>query len=564
MFDFSPAMVATRRHGKNSRTDSPRFPHCPMEPDGSPEMDCCGLSGSGIVGGEEQVMASIFKPTYIRKNPKTGKKVRRKLKKWYIEYRDGQGVIRRVPGLQDKESTKLLARELERKAMLEAQGIEDKFEEHRNRLLLEHLDDFKQFLESKGRGRKYYQYTYGVVKRALEGCKFRLWRDLSPSRFVTYLGDIRDKGRVASTHNSHLTAMKGFLAWMVRDRRAPENPLAHIQKIPTEDDRAFIRRALTQKEFGALLQKASPHRATIYVFAAYTGLRAEEIGTITRDRFMFGPEPTFRAGGLCRKRHQMDVLPLHPAVVERIEPWAKKLLPKALLWPGNWYKRASEMLQEDLGAAEIPYVDESGMRFDFHALRGQFGTSLARAGVSIQEAQALMRHSDPKLTANVYTHLSIQDHRKSIEKLPSPVQHAGSMQEQASLSGNTCDPIVSHGTRSGGAVKCRKTKRGKLKSVIGGGLKRSTPARTRTWDPLIKNQLHQNSNRVKSQPLTPPPTACIQCSTQEQPEIDPALARLIAAWPSLDEETQRQILQFLPGLTTRSCRDPPGSRPLHE
>ena len=42
-------------------------------------------------------------------------------------------------------------------------------------------------------------------------------------------------------------------------------------------------------------------------------------------------------------------------------------------------------------------------KLDFHSLRYTFATKLARKGVSKRLAQELMRHSDPKLTANIYT-----------------------------------------------------------------------------------------------------------------------------------------------------------------
>jgi len=80
--------------------------------------------------------------------------------------------------------------------------------------------------------------------------------------------------------------------------------------------------------------------------------------------------------------------------------------------------RASEMVAEDLAAAEIPVYDESGRVVDFHALRTTFGTNLARGGVALQLAQRLMRHSDPKLTSSVYTVLSRDDERAAIAVLP--------------------------------------------------------------------------------------------------------------------------------------------------
>src|SRR5262245_29369716 len=41
--------------------------------------------------------------------------------------------------------------------------------------------------------------------------------------------------------------------------------------------------------------------------------------------------------------------------------------------------------------------------FGMHTLRRSFCSNLAAAGVPLQIAQRLMRHSDPKLTAVVYT-----------------------------------------------------------------------------------------------------------------------------------------------------------------
>ncbi len=53
--------------------------------------------------------------------------------------------------------------------------------------------------------------------------------------------------------------------------------------------------------------------------------------------------------------------------------------------------------------AGIPYEDEIGRVFDFHALRGQCATLLARRGVHPKIAQSILRHSDINLTMNVYT-----------------------------------------------------------------------------------------------------------------------------------------------------------------
>ena len=90
------------------------------------------------------------------------------------------------------------------------------------------------------------------------------------------------------------------------------------------------------------------------------------------------------------------------------------------LWPGSWAakRRGASLIRRDLRAAGIAYRDDAGRVFDFHALRGQFVTDLGRGGVSLQEAQKLARHCDPRLTSNLYTHLSVVDVASALERLP--------------------------------------------------------------------------------------------------------------------------------------------------
>lgn len=54
----------------------------------------------------------------------------------------------------------------------------------------------------------------------------------------------------------------------------------------------------------------------------------------------------------------------------------------------------------------MKFIDESGRRMDFHALRVTFATLLASHRVNLVEASILMRHSDPKLTLRHYTDAS--------------------------------------------------------------------------------------------------------------------------------------------------------------
>ena len=77
------------------------------------------------------------------------------------------------------------------------------------------------------------------------------------------------------------------------------------------------------------------------------------------------------------------------------------------------------------------YEDSDGRFLDFHALRVTYGTSLARAGVRLQTAQRLLRHSTPVLTANVYTRLELHDLRGAVERLGRNEEPTGAARRRA-------------------------------------------------------------------------------------------------------------------------------------
>ncbi len=76
------------------------------------------------------------------------------------------------------------------------------------------------------------------------------------------------------------------------------------------------------------------------------------------------------------------------------------------------------MLRRDLAAAGIAYRDAAGRVFDFHALRHQFISTLAAAGVHPKTAQTLARHKSIRLTMDRYTHLSPSGAASALENLP--------------------------------------------------------------------------------------------------------------------------------------------------
>lgn len=109
------------------------------------------------------------------------------------------------------------------------------------------------------------------------------------------------------------------------------------------------------------------------------------------------------------------------------------------------------MVRRDLKKAGIVYVDAQGRVADFHNLRKTFCTRMANSGIPRRVVMALMRHSDPRITDEIYTDENLLGTWSAIEKLPA-VSDSGLQLGLHNL-GATCHFVSSVGTASEGKVR---------------------------------------------------------------------------------------------------------------
>ncbi len=382
-------------------------------------------------------------------------------RKWYVQYRDSTGRWRRVAGYADKEATMQLAADLERKAERLQSGLGDSFENGKAQPLKGHVEEFRRYLKSKANSDKHVDHTCRRVEQSLIGCRFNYWADISSSHLLGWLADQRAAKKFGvKTSNHYLAAMKEFCNWMVKDGRVPSSPLVHLHALNSETDVRRQRRALTAEEFSALVESAydgppiqgveGRDRAILYILAAWTGYRRNELASLTLQSFDFEADPpTVRVKASYSKRRRNDIVPLHHAVVERLLQWladkpkASAVEPLfALRTKKGGLRRTSKMMKLDLERAGLAYCDEDGLYADFHANRHTFISNLARAGVSPKMAQSIARHSDVNLTLNVYSHVGIGEQAAAIQSLPGPPLLFGS---GGSQSAELADQKFAHG-----------------------------------------------------------------------------------------------------------------------
>ena len=346
-----------------------------------------------------------------------------------------------MPLCTDLDASKEMLHQLQRKADREAAGLSDPFDESRKCPLSEHLAGFRRHLESRNNSDRYIEEDIARTQKILDGCQFKRITDISASSVAAWLKDRRDAGDfVISTSNHYLTAFKGFCNWLVMDRRAADNPLAQLPKLNADLDVRRVRQNLPAVEFSRLIETTRGNgtvrgltgleRVMLYLSAAYTGLRASELASLSEASFDFNSDPlTVTVQAAYSKRRRKDVLPLHPDLAHRLRGWLSERQRPVLsingtrdttLWPGCWAEKrcAAAMLRKDLKAAGTDYRDDQDRVFDFHALRHQFISMLAQANVHPKMAQELARHSDINLTMKTYTHVGLYDLNKAVSSLP--------------------------------------------------------------------------------------------------------------------------------------------------
>ena len=373
---------------------------------------------------------SVFKRKRKVKD-KNGRTVVKLSQCWYVEYKDADGITRRVKGYQDKTATRQLESQLIRESEQAQVGMVDRFKEHRKAPLRTHLDDFKQYLTDKGGTDDHASVTYNRVKSVFDSSGFVFINDVQPSKIQRYISMRKKDGLGLTSCNHYLRAVKTFFNWMKDDQRTDRNPITHLKPQNTEKDIRRKRRAITLEDIEKLLNvtlNGKKHhsmtgfeRYMLYTLAMNTGYRAKEIWLLRGKSFDFNPEnPTVTVMAGYTKNKKEAVIPLTKDVADKFEQWFKErgLQTKDSVFPDFNKSKGAKMLKSDLEEAGVPYKDEDGKYADFHSLRHTFITNVVKSGATIKEAQALARHSTANLTMNVYTHLTKDEERQAINRLP--------------------------------------------------------------------------------------------------------------------------------------------------
>lgn len=355
---------------------------------------------------------------------------------WYVAYSDHEGRQQKRKGYQDRAATEQLMAEIVRDVERIRSGILPPEAAKPRRSMDELLTLWQETLGAEGTA-KYARTERVRAARVVKAVGASRPADLTPAAVTRAVDKIRKaEGFNGQTLAHHVKAVKGFTRWLwLGEGVEPTDHLVGLRRRSDETDPKHLRRALSAPDFAALIVAArqnetvvfgltGPERAALYVAAASTGFRATELSSLTVADVT--EDAATVAAGFAKNRRR-DTIPLSADTLAELAPLVAGRKPAERVWPERtgkawdvWWNRGAKMLRADLAAAGIPYADDRGRVFDFHALRGQFATDLMRAGVPQGRAQRLMRHSTPHLTAKHYQRAEGDEMRADVNRLRKP------------------------------------------------------------------------------------------------------------------------------------------------
>lgn len=357
---------------------------------------------------------------------------------WYGDWRDASGKRRRVDfGATRTEAEQLLSkvireRDLHLAGMSVERGLAMSFGEL--------VEQYTANLEGRTK-RGAAERARRQLERVRAGIGARFVRDITKAAFLRWQAGLVRDGLSNNGANNYYVVIMAALNLCVRLGQLNANPLNGLQRLPTKDEHARRpARAATDAEIG-LIFHAAVHdderfngfpQAPLLFALVHVGARISETTSLTWADFVDEP-PSLRFRAETTKTSTAKIVPVARHMAARIaalraahervrgappEPGDRIFLSRfgKPHKPGTGHVRA--WLYRIMDLAGVARVDPAGGHVHIHALRHTFATRLARAGVSLQQAQVLTGHKSAAVLARVYTHLRAEDARNAIECLP--------------------------------------------------------------------------------------------------------------------------------------------------
>jgi len=364
--------------------------------------------------------------------------------KWIGCYRDHYGKKCKTQTFGDRSHALQTAIQLEKNAKAVKEGRELPDRPKGKLLLIDVVPDYLSQLQREGTGPKRIADAKYTLERVIREHRLTTIGLVDAEKLAGQLEKDRLAGRGEGhppysirTRNYWTVTLRAFGAWMENTDRADRNPFRRLPTANAEEDRRRVRVPMQVEHLPYLIDAArtsaktiqhltGPDRAALYLLGAFTGLRAGALLRLTPESFTWhaGEPVAVYSSARLQKNREAHGVPLVQHIRAELAAWLMTRPPGQPLFPVSPHRRTAEMLHRDLATARAVWIAEgktkaeratreasdvlkptnaAGEVFDFHTLRIQTGSMLAAAGVPLVITQKILDHSDPKLTANIYS-----------------------------------------------------------------------------------------------------------------------------------------------------------------
>ena len=338
---------------------------------------------------------------YRPKRRRGGKTIQTRLYRARVRF-PGERKVRDIPlGVTEKRSAEQKLQEILKEQSQEAAGLlaPRRMRDAAQASIAEHCAAFLQDLTAKKRVRRYVHAVGVYVGTLIKECHWEHLRDVTTESFTVWR---QNQTKAPKTLNEYLMGARTFFNWMVRQKKTKENPLCEVELVRVEGLQKRVRRAYAPQEVRNLLAVAG-ERMPVYLMAVLTGLRRGELMQLRwADVNLVESAPWMKVRASISKNHREAVLPLHSDLVEVLRGLRPvECNPESFIFKGLLPR--TKRFQADLKAAGIDGQDSGRGRLDFHSFRVTYCTELGSLVGSERVRMELMRHHDPRLTAETYT-----------------------------------------------------------------------------------------------------------------------------------------------------------------
>ena len=312
-------------------------------------------------------------------------------KNWMLDYFDEHGKrVRKSAGQSKELATKLYA-EIQKKVIkLKIIGADPettiKFEDA--------CADYLAYYKTN-RKPKSYQRAEVSYHGLLSFFSKKKLSQITPFEIEKYKSERVKKVSKASV-NRELAFLSNLFTKHIEWGNIGINPCAKIKRFKENASRV---RYLSDQEFNKLVQCAAEHLKPIMLLARHTGMRKEEILSLTWKQIDFEKGFIFLAGETS-KNLEVRYIPINETVREVLQSMSRHFRCKHVFY-NKTGKRFNSVKRSFKTACRRAGIKD----FRFHDLRHDFASQLVMKGASLKAVQDLLGHKTAKMTQR-YSHLS--------------------------------------------------------------------------------------------------------------------------------------------------------------